>query len=55
MIIRAAAERPVELALGCTDRQIIDAGNAAAHQAVLVEFPILIAIAAEPVSATRMR
>jgi hypothetical protein len=48
--IGATAERPVKRPLGCTNRQIIDAGDAQAHQAILVEFPILIAIAAEPVS-----
>src|SRR5438105_12429886 len=33
------------------DRQIVDAGNAPAHQAVLVEFPVLVAVAAKPVAA----
>ncbi len=38
-------------AFALADRQIIDAGDAQAHQPILVEFPILVAIAAEPVTA----
>jgi hypothetical protein len=33
------------------DRKIIDARDAEAHQAMLVEFPVLVAIAAEPIPA----
>src|SRR2546423_12543814 len=54
MVIGPATEGPVELALVRANRQIIDAGDAQAHQAVLVEFPILVAIAAEPVAAVVM-
>src|SRR3984893_10672558 len=54
MIVGAAAERPVELAFAFLDREIVDAGDAKAHQAVFVEFPILVAIAAEPVAAVVM-
>src|SRR5690606_27995720 len=50
MIVRPPAERPAELALGLGDRQIVDAGYAPAHQAVLVELPVLIAVRAEPVA-----
>jgi hypothetical protein len=51
MIIRAAAERPVVLAFTLLDREIVNAGDTKAHQPVLVEFPILIAVAAEPIAA----
>src|SRR5215470_17127297 len=51
MIVRAAAERPVVFALALLDRKIVDAGNAKPHQAVLVEFPVLVAVAAEPMTA----
>src|SRR5712691_213695 len=51
VIVRAAAERPVILALALLDRKIVDAGDAQAHQAVLVELPVLVAVAAEPASA----
>src|SRR5438105_7045856 len=51
MIVRPAAKRPVILAFRLGDRQIIDAGDAPPHQAVLVEVPVLIAVAAEPVAA----
>ena len=32
------------------DRKIVDAGKAQTHEAVLVEFPVLVAIAAKPIS-----
>ena len=51
MIVGAAAERPMVFALVGRDRQIVDAGDARAHQALLVEFPVLVAVAAEPVAA----
>src|SRR5260370_22174528 len=49
--IGTPAERPVEFALALPDRQIVDAGDAQAHQTVLVEFPVLVAMAAKPVAA----
>src|ERR1700730_10800109 len=51
MIIGATAKRPVIFAFALLDRKIIDARDAQAHQALLVEFPVLVAIAAEPVAA----
>ena len=33
------------------DRQIVDAGDASPHQTLLVKFPVLVAVAAEPVAA----
>src|SRR5713226_808704 len=48
MIVQAATEGPVILALALLDRDIVDAGDAKPHQAVLVELPILVAVAAEP-------
>src|SRR3954467_13427956 len=50
MIVGAAPERPVILALAFLDRQVVDAGDAPAHQAAFVELPILVAIAAKPVA-----
>ena len=50
MVIRAPAQRPVELALAFGDRHVVDGGMAHGHQAVLVELPILVAIGAEPVA-----
>jgi len=41
----------VILAFALLDRKIVDAGDAQAHQAAFVEFPILVAIAAEPMAA----
>src|SRR6266446_8327860 len=51
MIIGAAAKRPVVLALALLDRKIVDARDAQTHQALLVELPVLVAIAAKPLSA----
>src|SRR5215467_5595668 len=51
MAVRASPERPVVLALALPDRQVVDARDAHAHQAVLVELPVLVAVAAVPVAA----
>ena len=51
MIAGAAAERPVIFPLALLDRQVVDAGDAQSHQPVLVEFPVLVAVAAEPIPA----
>src|SRR5580692_4509868 len=50
MVIRASTERPVIFALAIFDRQIVDAGDPPSHQALFVELPILVAIAAKPVA-----
>ncbi len=44
MIIRTPPQRPVELAFACLDRQVVDARKAVGHQAVLIEFPILVTV-----------
>src|SRR5436309_3818833 len=41
---------PMEFAFGFLDRQVIDAGMAMPHQAILVEFPVLVPVSAEPVA-----
>src|SRR3979411_2732097 len=51
MIVGAAAERPVILALALPDRKIVDAGDPQPHQSVLVKLPVLVSIAAKPVPA----
>ncbi len=48
MVIRAAAEFPVKLPFGITNRQIVDAGEALAHQAGVIEHPVLVAIGTIP-------
>ena len=50
VIVGTATERPMVLALTLLDWKVVDAGNAQAHQAVLVEFPILVAVAAKPIA-----
>src|SRR5579864_6145163 len=50
MIVGAAAEGPMKLALVGRDRQVVDAGVTNAHQAVLVELPIFVAIGTKPVA-----
>jgi hypothetical protein len=51
VIVGTATKRPVVAALALRDREIVDAGNAQAHQAVFVELPILVAVATKPVPA----
>src|SRR5581483_10065387 len=48
MIVGPPPERPVVLALGFLDGKIVDARDPAPHQAVLGEFPVLVAVRAEP-------
>src|ERR1700734_3495818 len=48
MVVGTPAGRPEILAVGFDNRQVVDAGDALAHQAVLVELPELVAIGAEP-------
>src|SRR5687767_1180976 len=50
MVVRARAERPEKFALACLDAHIVDARLATAHQARLVELPLLIAVGAVPVA-----
>ena len=51
VIIGTATQRPMILAFTLFDWKVIDAGDAQVHQPVLIELPILVAIAAEPVPA----
>src|SRR3546814_9884893 len=51
VLIRA---RPVELTVRLIDADIVDAGLAALHQALGVEFPLLVAMAAIPLAAVVM-
>ena len=50
MVIRTAPQGPVVLALSFLDRQVINAGQTTAHETILGELPVFIAIG--PVSAT---
>jgi hypothetical protein len=50
-MVWTGAQGTVVLALFCSDRQIVDAGNSSLHQAVDIEFPVLIAVAAKPIEA----
>src|SRR6266404_507447 len=50
MIIRTAPWYPVILALRLLDWQIVDGSKPPAHQPVLIELPVLIAIRAKPIS-----
>src|SRR5687768_1712152 len=51
VIVGTASERPVVLAFAVLDRKVVDTRDAQAHQAVLVELPVLVAVAAEPAPA----
>src|ERR1051326_278187 len=50
VVIGTATQWPVEFALALGDRKVVDAGDAASHQTMLVELPILVAVGAEPVA-----
>src|SRR5947209_17394581 len=50
MILRTRALGPAEQAVFFADRDVVDAGFTAAHESVVVELPLLIAVGAEPVS-----
>src|SRR5579872_4781747 len=51
MIRRARSWRlPQELAIFGEDGNVVDAGLAATHVAVLVELPLLVAVSAEPIA-----
>src|SRR5580692_750270 len=50
MVIGASTEGPMIFALAVFDRQVVDAGDPPSHQALFVELPILVAIAAKPVA-----
>src|SRR5215470_12498655 len=54
MTIGTAAKRPVIFPLALLDRKVVYAGNAPTHQAVLIEFPVLVAVAAKPAAAVIM-
>src|SRR3569832_71485 len=41
---------PMVLALGLLDRKVVDASKAGAHQAILGELPVLVAVRAKPVA-----
>jgi hypothetical protein len=54
VIIGPTTEWPMIFAIALLDWKIIDARNAKPHQALLIEFPVFIAVAAEPISAVVM-
>src|SRR6204780_3209538 len=51
MSIRTSAQRPTIETVGLRDRQVVDARQAQSHQAMLVEFPVFVAVAAKPMAA----
>src|SRR5262249_29314384 len=50
MSVGTAAEWPMIFAIVFADGQIVDAGDATAHVAVFVEFPVLVSVGTEPVA-----
>src|SRR4030088_2119513 len=50
MPIRSTSKRPTVFAVCFLDRQVVDARVTPAHQPVLVELPVLVAVGAKPVS-----
>src|SRR5205085_7932373 len=54
MAVRAPPDRPVVQAIALADRKVVDAGNAASHQAAIVKLPILVPERPKPVAAVVM-
>jgi hypothetical protein len=50
MVVRAATQGPMELAVFGLDWQVVNAGKTALHKARLVKFPIFVSVAAVPVA-----
>src|SRR5258705_6715513 len=50
VVVRTASQRPTVFAVFILDRQVVDAGDAPLHEALRIEFPVLVAIGAEPVT-----
>ena len=48
MVVGAPAEKPAELAVCLGDRMLVDAGDAAPHRPIGIEFPVLVAVGAKP-------
>src|SRR5258705_2335465 len=50
MFVGTTPERPMILPPALFNREIVDAGDAPPHEAMLVELPVLVAVGAEPVA-----
>src|SRR6186713_987997 len=50
MVIRPAPCGPVILPLALLDGMVVDARDAALHEAVFIELPVLVAVGAEPLA-----
>src|SRR5664279_2209890 len=50
MGIRTTAKRPTELSFALVDRSVVDTGDTSAHQSVLVELPVFVAVTAKPLA-----
>src|SRR4029077_10384752 len=51
VVVRAAPQRPVELAVLRADRKVVDARQPPRHEAARVEFPVFVAVGAVPLTA----
>src|SRR3954468_16271073 len=54
MGVRPRSDRPMVLSVRVPDGQVIDAGDANGHETLGIEFPVLVAVAAEPLTAVVM-
>jgi hypothetical protein len=50
VIVRAVPQGPAVLSIALRNRQVIDTRNPAAHEAVFVELPILVAVGSRPMA-----
>ena len=51
MIVRASTLRPAKQAVFFANKQIVDAGMAVLHQAIVRKFPVFVAVRPEPIAA----
>ena len=54
VVVGAAAEGPVEFAIGFFDREVVDASVAVVHDAIWIEFPVLVSVGAVPIAGVVM-
>ena len=54
MVVGPTTERPVKATVFHADRQVVNAGVSLAHQATIIELPVLVAERSEPTTAVVM-
>ncbi|MGF6919675.1 hypothetical protein OKW41_004373 [Paraburkholderia sp. UCT70] len=50
VIVGAATQRRMELAIACLDRHVVDTGIPVVHQTIRSKLPVLVSVGAEPIA-----